>query len=102
MTDKNQEYIKDVVTLKLDENKCTGCGMCVAVCPHKVFEIQNKKATIIDKDACMECGACEKNCPAAAISVKAGVGCAAAVIMGMLRGTEPTCDCSGESGHCCG
>ena len=110
--DKNQEYIKDVVTLKLDQDKCTGCGMCMNVCPHKVFEIQNlprrglgkagKKAVIIDKDACMECGACEKNCPTKAISVESGVGCAAAVITGMLKGTAPTCDCSGESGHCCG
>jgi NAD-dependent dihydropyrimidine dehydrogenase PreA subunit len=36
---KNMTYLKDVVTLQLDENKCTGCGMCLEVCPHEVFKI---------------------------------------------------------------
>ena len=72
-------YLKDVVTLKLDRDKCTGCGLCAEVCPHEVFQIENRKATISDRDACMECGACAMNCPASALSVQAGVGCASAV-----------------------
>ncbi|MFC1771002.1 mercury methylation ferredoxin HgcB [Candidatus Margulisiibacteriota bacterium] len=95
------KYIRNVTTLELDKEKCTGCKMCVNVCPHAVFEIRDKKAFIIDKDACMECGACAKNCPAKAISVKTGVGCAYAVIMGLLKGTEPTCDCQNTSGSSC-
>ncbi len=94
-------YLKDVTTLALDTNKCTGCGLCVAVCPHAVFRIERRKAVIQDRDACMECGACAKNCAFGALSVRAGVGCAAAVIAGKLRGTEPTCGC-GESSGCCG
>jgi ferredoxin len=42
-------------------------------------------------DACTECGACQKNCPFAAIEVEEGVGCAAAILIGLLTGTEPTC-----------
>jgi len=95
------KYLKNVVTLKLDTEKCKGCGMCPSVCPHGVFVMDAGKAKIEDRDACMECGACEKNCPFAAIEVKAGVGCAAAVINGILTGTEPSCDCSGGSGGCC-
>ncbi len=91
-------YLKDVATLKVSINKCIGCGMCVTVCPHSVFEIKAKKAVIVDRDACMECGACARNCPTAAIDVRSGVGCAAAIIKGALNGTEPTC---GEDG-CCG
>lgn len=68
------KYIKDVVTLKLDFEKCVGCGMCVNVCPHSVFELKEKKALIRDIDCCMECGACVKNCPAKALNVKKGVG----------------------------
>jgi hypothetical protein len=34
--------------------------------------------------------------------VTAGVGCAAAIIGGMLRGTQPTCGCGGSAaGDCC-
>lgn len=71
--------------------------MCVAVCPHAVFEMNGKKATIRDRDACMECGACARNCPTQAISVHAGVGCVPALIKAAIRGTEPVCDCAGPS-----
>lgn len=94
------KYLRNVVTLKFNEEKCSGCGMCVNVCPHGVFEMDEKKARLINRDFCMECGACEKNCPFAAIQVKTGVGCAAAVINGIVSGTEPSCDCRGGS-ECC-
>ncbi|UCF06616.1 MAG: 4Fe-4S binding protein [bacterium] len=93
-------YLEDVVTLELDASKCTGCGNCIEVCPHAVFEIFEKKARIVDRDACMECGACAMNCAPGALSVDSGVGCASAVITGAVRGTEPTCGCS-EDADCC-
>ena len=93
-------YLKDVVTLSLDPEKCTGCGMCAEVCPHDVFDITDRKAQIADKDLCMECGACALNCPAAALTVDAGVGCAAAIINSWITGGEPSCDCSGGK-DCC-
>lgn len=96
-----QRYLKNVVTLKLDVDKCIGCGLCTIVCPHAVFEMRGEKAVIVDRDACMECGACVLNCSVDAIQVRPGVGCATAVIIGTLRGTEPTCSCSYESGKSC-
>ncbi len=94
------KYLKGVATLKLDEAKCIGCGMCVQVCPHAVLEMSGRKARITDVDMCMECGACAGNCPVEALSLKKGVGCAAAVITGLIKGTEPACGC-GEGGDCC-
>ncbi|MHC4177341.1 MAG: mercury methylation ferredoxin HgcB [Planctomycetota bacterium] len=94
-------YLPDVVSLALDDEKCTGCGMCQTVCPHAVFQTENGNARIADRDACMECGACALNCPAGALSVQSGVGCAAAVINSVLRGAESCCDCSDDS-PCCG
>ncbi len=94
------KYLKNVATLNLSVEKCIGCGRCIEVCPHGVFNMSDKKAQFKDKDRCMECGACAQNCPANAISVDAGVGCAAAVITGWLTGSEPSCDCSG-GGECC-
>ena len=93
------EYLKNVVTLHLCPDKCVGCEKCTEVCPHGVFKVDNGKAAIHDKDSCMECGACSKNCPANAISVKVGVGCFCAVLMGWLAGGEPNCDCGGA--ECC-
>ena len=87
------KYLKNVVTLSYEPEKCTGCRRCIEVCPRAVFEMQDKKARITDKDRCIECGACANNCQYEAISVDAGVGCAAAIIYGMLQGTEPDCSC---------
>ncbi|MBP1640357.1 MAG: ferredoxin [Bacteroidetes bacterium] len=98
---KRLQYLKNVVTLKLNPDLCTGCGMCTVVCPHSVFEMVNGKARIVDIDDCMECGACSNNCRFGAVSVKAGVGCAAGILNGILRGTEPSCDCSTGTKACC-
>jgi ferredoxin len=101
------KYLPNVSTLKLDVEKCDGCGMCAIVCPHGVFAIEKRRARITDIDYCMECGACMANCAEGAIYVKTGVGCACGVIVGKLRGTEPDC-CSGGEGEsqssqsCCG
>jgi NAD-dependent dihydropyrimidine dehydrogenase PreA subunit len=103
----NPAYLKNVVTLALDEVACIGCGMCIEVCPHEVFRMSGRKARIRDRDACMECGACSRNCPAGAITVDAGVGCAAAVINGMLGRTDSGCCCVADPknpssrGSCC-
>ena len=85
------KYLKNVATLKHSPAQCTGCGMCLSVCPHSVFEFFEGKVRISDLDSCMECGACMKNCPFGAIQVHQGVGCAAAILIGMLSGTEPSC-----------
>lgn len=94
-------YLTNVTTLELDREKCIGCGLCIQVCPHAVFTIENRKSKIVDRDACMECGACGMNCPVDAIAVESGVGCAAGIIIGALRGTEPTCDCGDDDISCC-
>jgi len=99
-------YLKNGETLVLTPERCNGCRECIEVCPHAVFAMGGGKAQIVDRDACMECGACARNCASGAITVKAGVGCAAAIIGGMLRGTQPTCGscesspAAGRSGCC--
>jgi NAD-dependent dihydropyrimidine dehydrogenase PreA subunit len=102
-------YLEDVVTLQLDTETCNGCGMCVNVCPHGVFDVLDRKSVIIDKGACMECGACAINCPVSAIKVQSGVGCATAIIMGAIGkksecsgscGGSPAANTSTKSGSC--
>ena len=91
-------YLKNVASLRLDTGLCTGCGMCVSVCPHEVFAVHSRKAQVIDKDRCMECGACMINCPEGAITVSKGVGCAYSVIVSKLKGADDiSCGCSGDA-----
>jgi ferredoxin len=86
------KYLKNVVTLQFDEEKCTGCGMCLDVCPRRVFEMENGRARVRVRDLCMECGACSKNCPFSALSVRSGVGCAWAILMAQLKRSDvPSC-----------
>ena len=106
---KMLRYLENVVTLQLDTETCNGCGMCVNVCPHGVFNVQDRKAAIVDKEACMECGACALNCPVNAIKVQSGVGCATAIIMGAIGkksecsgscGGSPAANAANKSGSC--
>lgn len=107
---KNLVYLKNVVTLHVNSSKCTGCGMCLEVCPHNVFEMNGKSVEISHRDSCMECGACSRNCPAEAILVQTGVGCAAAVINSLLGRNGGECCCGPQDNSsgsalgrsCCG
>jgi ferredoxin len=90
-------YLKDVVTLKLEQEKCVGCGVCLSVCPHAVLSLTNGKIDIANRDACMECGACARNCPVEALNVSSGVGCAVAVINSMLGRKSSSCCCVVDS-----
>jgi len=95
------KYLHNASTLRYAPEKCVQCGRCVEVCPHGVFEADDKRVALTDRDLCMECGACAMNCAFGAISVNSGVGCAAAIIRGMLTGGEPTCDCGPPRSACC-
>ena len=91
----NLRYLDDVVTLQQIASRCVGCEMCIEVCPHGVWILNDNKAVIADRNACMECGACAKNCPNEAVELESGVGCARLMINNVLFGTSSGCD-----GHC--
>ncbi len=46
--------------------KCTGCTLCVRVCPFGAIKVENKKA-VIDLSKCNLCGACPDTCKFSAI-----------------------------------
>lgn len=53
----------------VDPEGCTGCGICVDVCPRGVYKLESKKAVVTDTEKCENCTACFKQCPEQAISV---------------------------------
>lgn len=92
---RSMVYLRNVVTLAHTPELCNGCGACLSVCPRQVLRRCNGKVEIARRDACIECGACQRNCPQGAVTVKAGVGCASALINQML-GRKKAC-CAADS-----
>ncbi len=53
--------------IQVDLSKCTGCGMCVDVCPTGAIYIADGRAEI-DETLCHACEACISACPEGALS----------------------------------
>lgn len=60
-----------VGVLRIDERACTGCGICVQVCPMDVFRLDDRdsKAFIKYFRDCQSCFLCEVECGEDAIYV---------------------------------
>ncbi|VVB50765.1 Ferredoxin [uncultured archaeon] len=54
---------------KVNNEECTGCGICVDECPATAIELKNDKAKV-DPEECTECGTCVDACPNTAISME--------------------------------
>jgi len=54
------------MSLKIDSNKCNGCGSCVDACPEQAITISDNLA-MINEDLCIQCGTCAEVCPLDAI-----------------------------------
>ena len=56
--------------LKIDEEKCNGCGQCVTACAEGAIEIVNGKAKLVSEIYCDGLGACIGHCPEDAITIE--------------------------------
>ncbi|NIO03945.1 MAG: 4Fe-4S dicluster domain-containing protein [Proteobacteria bacterium] len=74
--------------MRVDLEKCTGCGSCAEVCPLETIGLVEKKA-LIGED-CVDCGACQKVCPKGALQrdetpIEDAVPCAACPIFCQIK-----------------
>jgi len=62
------------MSIKIDKDKCIGCGKCTNVCPgNLIFKKDDSKAFIKYPKECWGCTACVKECPVQAINYYLGV-----------------------------
>ncbi len=54
--------------IKIDEDKCNGCGLCVPTCAEGALQIIDGKARLVSDKYCDGLGACLGECPQGAIS----------------------------------
>ncbi len=54
--------------VKVDNEKCNGCGICSVICPLKVVSLESGKA-VIDEESCDGLGGCVRRCPQKAMRV---------------------------------
>ncbi|RPJ01872.1 MAG: CoB--CoM heterodisulfide reductase iron-sulfur subunit A family protein, partial [Deltaproteobacteria bacterium] len=60
-TDK---LLQDPLIAFVDEGICSGCGICVQVCPYKAREMdEHRGVSIVHSALCQGCGACIAACP---------------------------------------
>ena len=65
----NSTYYLSVI----DEDLCTGCGMCVDICPTDAIELGSEQTAQRNADRCLGCGLCARSCPEEAILLKEGL-----------------------------
>ena len=56
--------------VKIDEEKCTGCGLCVPACAEGAIQIIDGKARLVADNLCDGLGACLGDCPEDAITIE--------------------------------
>ncbi|MFP3974680.1 MAG: NIL domain-containing protein [Chloroflexota bacterium] len=63
-----QPLSQDVVR---NEERCTHCGACVALCPTGALSVESGTMRInFDNDKCVACGICVPACPARAMEIR--------------------------------
>ncbi len=61
---------KALIEYNIDEEKCTGCGLCLKHCPTGAISGEKKKLHTIEQSKCIKCGICRDICKFDAVEVE--------------------------------
>jgi len=53
---------------EVDEDKCFGCGACIALCPVNVLDLVDRMI-IVNEEKCTHCELCIPSCPVSALDI---------------------------------
>jgi len=67
MAREQREY--PVYLIKVEDERCNGCGECADFCPVNVFDMREGRSFPARSQNCLGCGTCEAVCTAEAIIV---------------------------------
>lgn len=62
--------MSEPVSTRIDPDKCSGCGQCLAVCPDRTLSLVAGRAAVTGEH-CLQCGHCLAVCPTGAVTVTA-------------------------------
>jgi len=68
--DKLEDEKMKRTMIKIDEGKCTGCGLCVPACVEGALQIIDGKARLVSDRFCDGLGACIGKCPVGALRIE--------------------------------
>jgi NADPH-dependent glutamate synthase beta subunit-like oxidoreductase len=66
------KFIDEIPDIVVDEELCSGCAVCVSLCPYDALELKpykDRKVLEIDVNKCKRCGSCVTACPSNAITI---------------------------------
>lgn len=58
------------VVAEIDQARCTGCNVCVLVCPFKAIELDENSKAVVNPALCKGCGNCVASCRSGAPTLK--------------------------------
>lgn len=62
--------IDDAAVSTVDQRKCSGCKICLALCPYRIISFEEEQGTAqINQTLCKGCGICVAACPSTAIEL---------------------------------
>ena len=65
------ELTHEPVVAQVDDEICSGCGVCVGICAYKAITLDEKrKVAVVNEALCEGCGACAATCPSKAMQHK--------------------------------